>query len=368
MYGVDDPLQRRLLTGLGLDARHVLHTSAQTPPSEAVARWLAARVDGVIFGPGAIGEALEPAVAEALQALCAAHVPTVVALRSPAEAQIIAGLGAGAREILDAEGPEAIFQARLSRVADELAVSAVIRRTEEVEAFISNASHDMKSPLRAISRYAGLILEDEAALSADARHMITRMEINADRLTELVEDLVRVVQVGRVDLREEPCPLREVLVVARRHLQDPIALAGATVEIGPGLPEIHGDFDRLVDVFENLIGNAVKYRRPGVQCWVSVEIAASEGGAAHVVIKDNGQGIAEEELEQIFGMFYRGDHRSIDGSGLGLAIVRRIVERHGGRIWAESVVGEGSTFHLRLPSERLVGEPPAPNAHREGDP
>lgn len=359
MNGVPDPLQKRILSVLGDDPRQIVASNPGEPPEGA--RWhaLSATLDGVFMGPTGLFTTPQSTLSEALSGVIRrfheAHVPVVLVCHSPTDSQVAEALDAGAREVLDLDGPESIFEARLKRSMGDRALGATARRAEEVEAFISAASHDMKSPLRAITRYASLILEDEALLSEDARHMITRMQINAERLSDLVGDLIRVVQVGRIDLRAEQCPLREVLVVARRHLQDAISQAGATVEIGESLPTVVGDFDRLVDLFENLIGNAVKYRRPEAPCWVEITALSSEAGA-HIAIRDNGRGIPRDELERVFGMFYRGHHRSVEGSGLGLAIVRRIAERHGGRVWAESVEGEGSTFHFRLPPEQVLTE------------
>lgn len=238
------------------------------------------------------------------------------------------------------------MQETLRGKAQELA-----QRTEEMEAFVYTASHDMKSPLWTIRRYAAMILEDQGeALGEEAHHFLERIEVNAARLGRLVEDLVRVVKVGKMELFLEPVAVDRPAREALRNLDAAVRQSGARVELPSELPAVLADPDRLVDLFENLIGNAIKYRRPEVPCVVSVR-AVVEGENVHIQVQDNGMGIPEDQFERIFGLFQRLHTRDqIEGSGLGLAIVQRVVERHGGRIWVVSSLGEGSTFHVVLPA------------------
>lgn len=238
------------------------------------------------------------------------------------------------------------LQEMLRDKAHELA-----QRTEEMEAFVYTASHDMKSPLWTIRRYAAMVLEDHGELlDEEARHFLERIEINAARLGHLVEDLVRVVKVGKMELFREPVPVERPVREALRTLDAAIRQADAHVEVAPDLPSVQADPDRLVDLFANLIGNAVKYRRPDADCRVAVEGEVTSEGA-HIRVRDNGMGIPDDQHDRIFGLFQRLHTRDqIEGSGLGLAIVKRVVERHGGRIWVESKLGEGSTFHVLLPA------------------
>ena len=224
------------------------------------------------------------------------------------------------------------------------------QRTEEMEAFVYTASHDMKSPLWTIRRYAAMVLEDQGdALTQEGRHFLERIEVNAARLGRLVEDLVRVVKVGKMELFLEPVEVDRPIREALHNLDAAVRTAEARVEIPSNLPTVLADADRLVDLFENLLGNALKYRRVGVPCEIFVSGEVSAEGA-HIQIRDNGMGIPEDQFGRIFGLFQRLHTRDqIEGSGLGLAIVQRVVERHGGRIWVESTLGVGSTFHVILP-------------------
>ncbi len=229
------------------------------------------------------------------------------------------------------------------------------RRTDEMEAFVYTAAHDMKSPLWMIRRYAETILEDDAGLAEESRRFLGRVEINAERLGNLVEDLVQVVKVGKLELHLDACDLGAVMRAVLSELDGQIQEAGATVVVADDLPTVFADFDRLLDVFGNLVSNAVKYRRPDVPCRIEIgQLADQRRG--HIFVRDNGIGVHDDHHKRIFQLFHRLHTRDqIEGSGLGLAIVTRIVQRHGGRVWVESSPGEGSTFHVHLP---LQSEPP----------
>jgi PAS domain S-box-containing protein len=237
------------------------------------------------------------------------------------------------------------LQETLREKAAELA-----QRTEEMEAFVYTASHDMKSPLWTIRRYAAMIVEDHGdALPEDVRHILSRVEVNATRLGSLVDDLVRVVKVGKMELMLEPVPADQPVRDALRGLDAAIRQADARIVVQSDMPTLLVDPDRMVDLFVNLIGNAIKYRAPERPCTVEVGGETSPEGA-HIWVRDNGIGVPEDQFDRIFGLFQRLHTRDqIEGSGLGLAIVKRIAERHGGRVWVESVLGEGSTFHVQLP-------------------
>ncbi len=238
------------------------------------------------------------------------------------------------------------------RLQDELA-----QRNEEMEAFVFTASHDMKSPLQTIRRYARMVREDAAdRLDGDSVRHLERVEVNAQRLGRLVEGLVHVVKVGRMELVREPCDLNQVLRDAMRPLDALVRQADAQVEVAPDLPTVVADHERLVDVFENLVGNAIKYRRPAAPCRIQVGWIPEAGDDVHLYVRDEGLGIAPENHARIFGLFQRLHRRDeIEGSGLGLAIVARIVERHGGSVRVESSLGRGATFHVHLPRRQ---EPP----------
>jgi chemotaxis family two-component system sensor kinase Cph1 len=129
---------------------------------------------------------------------------------------------------------------------------------------------------------------------------------------------------------------------------------GANVLLDDSMPEIKADHGLLTQLFQNLIDNASKFQRPGVAPLVRVS-AWPEGGQWHLMIKDNGIGVPADQLETIFAVFRRLHHADdYEGTGIGLAICRKIVSHHGGEIWAESKVGEGTEFHIRLPREPVT--------------
>jgi|GEM_PF-3002219 len=257
-------------------------------------------------------------------------------------------------EVGDRLGGVAVFRDETEsiRLQETLRAKAteLAQRTEEMEAFVYTASHDMKSPLWTIKRYAAMIAEEHGdTLPEDVRHILTRIEINATRLGSLVDDLVRVVKVGKMELMLEPVALEYPVREALRGLDAAVRQADARVVLEPALPTVLADPDRLVDLFTNLIGNAIKYRATDRPCTVTIG-GTSNGATAHVWVRDNGIGVPDDQFERIFGLFQRLHTRDqIEGSGLGLAIVQRIVDRHGGRVWVESTLGEGSTFHVELP-------------------
>lgn len=246
------------------------------------------------------------------------------------------------------ETAAADLQSALRRDADALA-----QRNEEMEAFVYTASHDMKSPLRTIRRFANIVIEDYGdVLDRDACMYLERIDINAVRLFDLVDGLVRVVQVGKMELRLEDCDVVLVVEDARQHLEAAIREAAAVIDVSAALPVMRGDFERLVDVFENLISNAIKYRRPDIPCRIEVRELDDDQAHWHLFVRDNGVGIPEGQRERVFGLFHRLHSRDeIEGSGLGLAIVARIVHRHGGRVWAESAPNHGSEFHVVFPRD-----------------
>ena len=166
----------------------------------------------------------------------------------------------------------------------------------------------------------------------------------------LVDDLLNYASLNVTPPAQAPVPLAEALEVALAVLDAALRAAEAQVEVGDTLPVVVGDRRQLAQVLQNLIGNGLKFRRPGVRSMIGVS-ATLEGGEWHVQVTDNGIGMEEGYLGRIFLMFQRLHTRDrYEGTGLGLSICQKIVEAHGGRIWAESVPGQGSTFHFTLPA------------------
>nr|WP_246580547.1 PAS domain S-box protein [Deinococcus aestuarii] len=240
-------------------------------------------------------------------------------------------------------------EAALRRSNEELA-----RSNRDLEQFAFVAAHDLQEPLRTVVSYAGLLERKYGEdLPGGARRYLGFITGGATRMKTLVDDLLAYASLGAGSPAPRPVPLAGAVGDALEALGAAVRGAGARVEADE-LPTVSGDARQLAQVFQNLIGNALKFRRPDVPPLVRV-LAEREGGHWHVRVADNGIGMEQAYLKRIFGMFQRLHTRDrYEGTGLGLAICQKIVEGHGGRIWAESTPGAGTTFHLLLPAVREV--------------
>jgi len=228
-----------------------------------------------------------------------------------------------------------------------------IRRLETVRRdFISNISHELRTPLAGLKALVdtlqGGALKDPPA----AKRFLKRMDAEVDALTQIVEELLELsrIESGQVPLRLVPTAVDEVLLPPIDRLRPQAERAGLdfTVLLPPHLPLVLTDVERAQRVLTNLVHNAVKFTPPGGRITVAAEPAGEE---VILSVKDTGVGIPAEDLPRIFERFYKADRaRTGGGTGLGLAIARHIVQGHGGRIWVESVEGQGSTFYFSLPA------------------
>jgi light-regulated signal transduction histidine kinase (bacteriophytochrome) len=232
---------------------------------------------------------------------------------------------------------------------------ALQRSNEDLQHFAYTASHDLKEPLRMISSYSTLLQRKyQGQLDTDADTYIGFVTDGAKRMNTLINDLLEYSRAG--ELLEEslvPVDTNAVINNVLANLKVTVAEARAKVTVGK-LPKVVYDPVRLGQVFQNLIANAIKYhgeRRP------EIEISASQDGAETIFsVKDNGIGMAPKDVEEIFGVFKRLHGKEYEGTGIGLATVKRIVERQGGRIWAESTLGVGSTFYFTVPHSQALAE------------
>ncbi|MCK6385877.1 MAG: PAS domain S-box protein [Rhodocyclaceae bacterium] len=220
------------------------------------------------------------------------------------------------------------------------------RANRELDAFSYSVSHDLRAPLRAINGFAHLIEEcDGAALSAEGRGHLERVRRNALHMGELIDDMLRFSRIGRGALDLRKVSPGETAAEVVRELQGEFPRAVATVA---ALPEAVCDPAMLKQVFANLIGNAFKYSARRADARIEVG-AREEGGETIYFVRDNGAGFDMQYAQRLFGVFQRLHKESeFPGTGVGLATVKRIVERHGGRIWAEAAPGAGATFHFTL--------------------
>ncbi|MEN6341318.1 MAG: ATP-binding protein, partial [Methanospirillum sp.] len=210
------------------------------------------------------------------------------------------------------------------------------------------ASHDLQEPLRMVTSYLQLLerrYRDQ--LDQDAREFIGFAVDGAQRMQQQIMDLLTYSRVTSRGQPPTPVDTAAVLAEAITRLEVSIAETGAEISIGL-MPEVRADPSQLVQVFQNLIGNALTFRSSEPPR-IRVE-AVMEEDAVRFSVADNGIGIAPEYHDRIFQMFQRLHPRDrYPGSGIGLAIVQRIIERHGGRVWLESTEGEGSTFYFTIP-------------------
>lgn len=232
----------------------------------------------------------------------------------------------------------------LKRTAEELA-----RSNEELASFAYVASHDLQEPLRMVSSYTQLLARRYAdRLDDDAREFIRFAVDGATRMQQLINDLLEYSRVGTRTRPFEPTSFELILDRVLCNLSVAISEAGATVTRDP-LPTVMADPTQMVQLFQNLIGNAIKFR--GEQPPRVHVSARQEGGEWIFSVRDNGIGIDPSYFERIFVIFQRLHGRSeYPGTGIGLAICKKIVQRHGGRIWVESAPGEGACFSFSLPA------------------
>jgi len=223
------------------------------------------------------------------------------------------------------------------------------RSNADLEQFAYVASHDLREPLRMVSNYIAL-LERRYAESFDAagREFLEFAREGAQRMDRMVLDLLEFSRAGRAGDPMAPTPLADITTLAINNLRLTIEDTSAEIAVSGDLPIVFGSHGELVRLFQNLIGNALKYRHPERRPRITIGVEAGIGGW-EVSIADNGIGIASDYFERIFDIFQRlHTRKEYDGTGIGLAICRKIVGHHGGRIWVESVRGEGSTFFFTL--------------------
>jgi len=225
----------------------------------------------------------------------------------------------------------------------------LLRANQDLEQFAFSASHDLQEPLRTVKIYTELLAQRYGeGFDEDARQCMQYLQSAASRMETLLRDLLTYTQLMKLGMATETADANEALQAALANLAFAIAQSGATIDSGP-LPSVKVHSTHLQQLFQNLIGNAIKYRSPERAPSITVR-AEHDNGQWIFAVSDNGIGIAPEYKETVFVIFKRlhgGDQYS--GSGIGLAICQRIVERYHGRIWVESEPGVGSTFRWTLP-------------------
>ncbi len=228
---------------------------------------------------------------------------------------------------------------------------ALARSNDELEQFAYVASHDLQEPLRMVSSYVQLFEKRYAdQVDAQSQKYINYAVEGAKRMQSLIGGLLEYSRVGRVDEPFATVDTSAALDQALLNLRSTLDESRAAVTRGP-LPTVNGNAGRLAQVFQNLIGNAIKFRRPAVAPAVHVS-ATPHRKEWLFAVRDNGIGIDPQYMDRIFVIFQRLHTRAeYPGTGIGLSICKKVVERHGGRIWVESQPGAGATFQFTLPRD-----------------
>ncbi|WP_454805464.1 sensor histidine kinase [Paraburkholderia fungorum] len=278
------------------------------------------------------------------------------------------------RRLLEAERIQARFQSDLARRAGELArINETLRQqTQENEMFIYSVSHDLRAPLvnlqgfskeltracndlRAVLRQSSLAAEPrqriERVVDEDIGEALHFLQTAVLRASHIIDALLRLSRVGRVEYRQQKVEVRDIVPRVVDAMQGSIRARRAHVIVDE-LPPVWGDPTALEQVFANLIGNAVNYLDPSREGLIEIGTTPAPPGVHSLrifYVRDNGLGIPAVALPRLFNAFQRLHGNVAAGEGIGLALVRRVVERHGGRIWAESKEGVGTTFYLSLP-------------------
>jgi signal transduction histidine kinase/CheY-like chemotaxis protein len=225
----------------------------------------------------------------------------------------------------------------------------------DLEAFSYSVSHDLRAPLRSVDGFCQMFIDDfGAGIPPEGRRILDKAIAGANRMNQLIDDLLRFARFSRQPLQMRPVQMNGLVRRVMGNFED--QLCGRSVQLQVAeLPDCVGDGSLLEQVFSNLLSNALKFTaaRPHSH----IEIGTSRGPAEQIYfIKDNGVGFDMKYADRLFGVFQRLHSQSeFKGTGIGLSIVHRIVRRHGGRTWAESVPQEGATFYFSLPQAAAAG-------------
>ncbi|MFH8755896.1 sensor histidine kinase [Streptomyces atroolivaceus] len=292
-------------------------------------------------------------------------------VRGPSDVRAVAAAAEDMRRRLVAELAES--QERETLLAEQ--TTELRRSNSELEQFAYVASHDLQEPLRKVASFCQLLDKRYSSeLDERGRQYIDFAVDGAKRMQVLINDLLTFSRVGRVQQSWKPVDLDAALDRALSNLTLAVEESGAVVVREDPLPELLGDSTSLTMVWQNLVGNAVKFRRTDVPCRITVG-CVREGDDWHLTVADNGIGIAPEFADKVFVIFQRLHARDeYEGTGIGLSLCRKIIEFHGGRIWLDPKPAEGTLIHFTLPvlpeapthttAELLA---PAPLTPRSGD-
>ncbi len=221
---------------------------------------------------------------------------------------------------------------------------------KDLEAFSYSISHDLRAPLRAVDGFATILSRKYSAqMPEDARRLLNQVTTSAQRMGQLIDDLLRFSRLGRESLSKRPTNISGIVQSVLEELRKDHSGRKIDVRV-ESLPDCNGDSALLRQAFVNLLSNAFKYTRQRENAVIEVGCRRETGENVYFV-RDNGAGFDMQYAEKLFGVFQR-FHRAeeFEGTGVGLSIVQRIIQRHDGRVWAESTVGKGAAFYFTLES------------------
>ncbi len=344
------------LAALRAGAFDIVLTDLTMPGMDGIAFLNAARA----IDPGLVGIVMtgHGTIATAVEAMQAGALDYIL---KPFDLRVILRVLARTQAMLRLRRENAALLERLSARTEELEAAnrdlSVANR--ELEAFSDSVSHDLRSPLRTIDGLLRVVQEDFGdGIPPEARRHLETVAAQASRMSELTEDLLRLSRLGREPLSKHPVDIRGLVqqVVDELHAAEPVRQLD--IRIGE-LPAAEADPSLLRQVWVNLVANALKFTRRRENALIEISGAAQAGdkgrgpgGAEHKLysIRDNGAGFDPRRAERLFGIFQRlHAAKDFEGTGVGLSITRRIIERHGGSIWAESEPDRGAAFYFTLP-------------------
>ena len=274
------------------------------------------------------------------------HVPLLITLPSADDALVTQALDEGADDCAPVSGDLAVLKARLRAMLRRL--DTIERKDKELVSLNYAISHDLRAPLRAIDGFGRILLE-ECAGTLDAKHLdyLHRIGAAARELGVLIDDLLQLSRAGRAELRKGRLDLSDM---ARRVAGDLQAASTRTVEvIVDDDLVVHADRTLMRVALEHLIGNSWKFTGPSPSARIECR-AERYGNQAAFVVRDNGVGFDSTRAGKLFQPFQRlHDATEFEGAGIGLAVVQKIMDRHGGRVWAEGRPGQGASFYFTLP-------------------
>jgi light-regulated signal transduction histidine kinase (bacteriophytochrome) len=228
------------------------------------------------------------------------------------------------------------------------------QRTEELEGFTYSVSHDMRAPVRAIDGFTRILIEEYAnSLDEEGRRLLDIVRQNTEKMGQLIDGLLALSRLGRERLIFTDIDMAEL---AKSAFEEQKTAGGKQRDITFNLGDLsvaYGDKRLITQVFHNLLANAIKFTRN--QSTATIEVGYQPGAGEDIYfVRDNGVGFDMNHAQKLFGTFQRLHAATeFEGSGIGLATVRRIIDRHGGRVWAEAELDKGATFYFSLPAREM---------------